>query len=119
MKKQLTLVLLIFFASITCYAQKTTSYGLPSVKEYDRWSVGATVGISHLLSDMLSGDKGKNRVINQGNFLPAFGLQVHHQVTHSIGIRAEGSLLLLKDLIKIILINMINLSLLRIHQILS
>ena len=90
MKKQLTLVLFIFFASITCNAQKTTTYGLPSVKEYDRWSVGATVGISHLLSDMLSGDKGKNRVINQGNFLPAFGLQVHHQVTHSIGIRARG-----------------------------
>ena len=90
MKKQLSLVLLLFLAFGICNAQKTTTYGLPTLKEYDRWSAGITVGISHLLSDMLSGDLSKNRVINQGDFQPAIGLQVHHQLSHSIGMRIRG-----------------------------
>ena len=90
MKKQLSLVLLLFLAFEVCNAQKTTTYGLPTLKEYDRWSAGVTVGISHLLSDMLSGDLDKNRVINQGDFQPAIGLQVHHQLSHSIGMRIRG-----------------------------
>ena len=88
-------MLLVLIGSIISqigYSQdKTnTSYGLPHGKEFDRWSVGVTFGVSHLLSDLLGDDTGKNRVTNQGEFQPCFGAQVHRQLTHSIGLRLRG-----------------------------
>ena len=93
MRKQLLFVMisLMVFQTVNAQeAQKAKSYGLPTGKEFDRWSVGVTLGLSHLLGDMLSGDEGNNRIMEQGNFNPAFGLQVHHQISHSIGLRARG-----------------------------
>lgn len=90
------LITLIAFAT-TLQAQTesgttstTSNYGLPQKKDYDRWSVGLTVGVSHLLSDMLKGDQNNGRFLESGLFNPSFGLQVHHQLSHSIGLRARG-----------------------------
>lgn len=71
--------------------QGTSSTGLPQPRNFDRWSVGATVGISHLFSDLLYGDGSSNsRYLQQGLFPLAVGLQGGYQVTHSIGVRARG-----------------------------
>ncbi|MBL7923251.1 MAG: OmpA family protein [Bacteroidia bacterium] len=63
---------------------------MPKVKDYDRWSAGLTFGVSHLLGDLLKGSQNNNRFMDQGFLNPAFGLQVHHQVSHSIGLRLRG-----------------------------
>lgn len=92
--KSLLSVLLIG-CSLSAFAQDKTgstsssNYGLPKLKDYDRWSVGATVGVSHLLGDLLKGSQNNNRFLEQGLLKPAFGVQVHHQITHSIGGRAR------------------------------
>ncbi len=89
MKKPILLLILSFFA-VELNAQQSTTYGLPKGSTYDRWSVGVTVGVSHLLGDLLGGDSTENRIMEQGEFQPGFGAQVHYQVSHSIGIRARG-----------------------------
>jgi outer membrane protein OmpA-like peptidoglycan-associated protein len=89
MKKYL-LAILVSFSLFAVNAQETTTYGLPKGNSYDRWSVGVSVGLSHLLGDLLGGDSTKNRVLEQGEFQPSYGLQVHYQVSHSIGLRARG-----------------------------
>lgn len=68
----------------------TSNYGLPKKSDYDRWSVGLTVGASHLLGDLLKGSQNNNRFLDGAFIKPAFGLQVHNQLTHSIGLRARG-----------------------------
>jgi OmpA-OmpF porin, OOP family len=68
----------------------TSNYGLPKPNDFDRWSVGATFGVSHLLGDLLRGGQNNSRFINDAQLKPTFGLQVHYQVSHSIGIRARG-----------------------------
>ncbi len=90
MKKHFLLVIFSILLFQTSFAQKATNYGLPTGKEFDRWSFGLTLGLSHLLGDLLSGDEGNNRILEQGNFNPSFGFQVNHQISHSIGIRGRG-----------------------------
>lgn len=90
MKKQILLVIISLLTVLNLNAQQTTTYGLPKGNTYDRWSVGVSVGVSHLLGDILGGDSTKNRILEQGEFQPSFGAQVHYQVSHSIGIRARG-----------------------------
>jgi outer membrane protein OmpA-like peptidoglycan-associated protein len=71
--------------------QGTSSTGLPQPRDFDRWSVGATVGISHLFSDLLYGDGSSNsRYLQQGLFPLAIGVQGGYQFTHSVGLRARG-----------------------------
>jgi OmpA-OmpF porin, OOP family len=89
MKKQLLLIAFSLLTVLKLNAQNTT-YGLPKGNTYDRWSVGVTVGVSHLMGDLLGGDSTKNRVLEQGEFQPDYGLQVHYQVSHSIGLRIRG-----------------------------
>ncbi len=67
----------------------STTYGLPKPKEFDRWSVGGTVGVSYLMGDLLRGKQNNSRFLESAEVKPAFGLQVHYQVTHSIGIKAR------------------------------
>ncbi len=67
-----------------------SNYGLPKKSDYDRWSIGLTVGASHLLGDLLKGSQNNNRFLDEAFVKPAFGLQVHNQLTHSIGLRARG-----------------------------
>lgn len=68
----------------------SSNYGLPNKSDYDRWSVGLTVGANHLLGDLLKGSQNNNRFLDGASIKPAFGLQVHNQLTHSIGLRARG-----------------------------
>lgn len=68
----------------------TSNYGLPKKSDYDRWSVGVTVGASHLLGDLLKGSQNNNRFLDEGFVKPAFGFQVHNQLTHSFGVRFRG-----------------------------
>ncbi len=89
MKKQLLVIVFSLLTVLKLNAQQTT-YGLPKGNTYDRWSVGVSVGVSHLLADLLGGDSTKNRILEQGEFQPGFGAQVHYQVSHSIGLRARG-----------------------------
>ncbi len=72
-------------------AGATSAYGLPRTADFDRVSAGIHVGASYLFSDFLKGSGGNNnRYLNQGMFLPAFGLSAQYQITHSIGIRGRG-----------------------------
>jgi OOP family OmpA-OmpF porin len=90
----LTVIALLTF-SAALIAQDNASgsgsnYSLPKPKDFDRWSVGVSLGGSYLFGDLLKGAQNNNRFLDNGFFQPAFGLQVHHQVSHSIGIRARG-----------------------------
>ncbi|MBK9401610.1 MAG: OmpA family protein [Bacteroidetes bacterium] len=96
--KSLLLITLLAFIQIVQVQAQTESgsstsgsnYGLPKKQDYDRWSVGLTFGVSHLLGDLLKGAQNNNRFLDQGFVKPAFGLQIHHQVSHSIGLRVRG-----------------------------
>lgn len=72
-------------------ASSSSAYGLPRTADFDRVSVGIHVGASYLFSDFLKGSGGNNnRYLNQGMFLPAFGLSTQYQISHSIGVRGRG-----------------------------
>lgn len=94
MKFKSLLCLLLISISLPSFAQTTssssTNYGLPKKSDYDRWSVGLTVGGSYLLGDLLKGGQNNGRFLKDAIAKPAFGLQVHNQLTHSIGLRARG-----------------------------
>ncbi len=71
-------------------AQETkNTYGLPKAKDYDRLSVGVTVGVSSLLGDMLKGKQNNNRYTDNAMLNLAYGAQLHYQLTHSIGLRGR------------------------------
>jgi OOP family OmpA-OmpF porin len=91
MKIRHLLITLLFSLSSQMFAQTTnTSYGLPKNKDYDRWSAGITLGVSHLLGDLLKGGQNNDRFLENAELNPAFGLQGHYQITHSIGLRGRG-----------------------------
>jgi len=94
MKSRQLLVLLLTIYSCEVFAQTPTAssnnYGLPKPKDFDRWSIGATIGASYLLGDLLKGDQNNDRFIKNSIAKPSFGLQLHYQLSHSIGIRARG-----------------------------
>ncbi len=68
----------------------TTTYGLPKPKDYDRWSVGVAVGLTHLDGDLLNGAGNNNRILEQAEASVGYGLFVHRQISHSIGLRLRG-----------------------------
>jgi outer membrane protein OmpA-like peptidoglycan-associated protein len=73
--------------------ESSSAYGLPKTSDFDRWSAGLHVGASYLFSDLLKGSGGNNnRYLNQGMFLPTYGLSIQYQISHSIGIRGRGML---------------------------
>ncbi len=95
MKIKSLLSVLLLCIAVIAKAQTTTgtsgsNYGLPKTKDYDRLSAGITLGVSHCLADLLRGSQNNNRFLEQGIIKPAFGLQVHYQISHSIGMRARG-----------------------------
>jgi len=94
MKIKSLLSIFLLSISLPLFAQtnssSSTNYGLPKKSDYDRWSVGLSVGASHLLGDLLKGSQNNNRFLDAAFVNPAFGLQVHNQITHSIGLRARG-----------------------------
>ena len=93
-KSLLSLVLVVFTlhtqAQDNSGSSTSSTYSLPKGKDFDRLSVGLTFGVSHLLGDLLRGNQNNGRFLEQGILKPAVGLQLHYQITHSIGLRARG-----------------------------
>ncbi|HMT29109.1 MAG TPA: OmpA family protein [Bacteroidia bacterium] len=71
-------------------AQSTSKYGLPSPKDYDKWSIGLSFGQTMFFGDVLKDSK-NNEAYKKLPFSPNFGLQVTRQLSHSVGLRASGS----------------------------
>ncbi len=91
MKRNLLLFTCAFlFLGQTLFAQGTSKYGLPSPKDYDKWSVGISFGQTLFLGDVLKDSK-NNNAFKSLPFAPNFGLQVSRQLSHSVGLRASGS----------------------------
>ncbi len=96
MKLKFTLPCLMLLVSSTLLqaqqssSQTTTTYGLPKPKDYDRWSVGVALGLTHLEGDLLNGSPNNNRLLEQAEVNFGYGLQVHRQLSHSIGLRVRG-----------------------------
>lgn len=92
MKRILTMVAcLSFLWGQFALAQSSGKYGLPSPKDYDKWSVGLSLGQSFFFGDVLK-DPGKNN--NAFKDMPLalnYGLQVSRQVSHSVAIRLAGA----------------------------
>ena len=63
--------------------------GLPSPKDYDRWSAGLFLGNTFFFSDVLEDSK-NNNAFKSMPIAPAFGLQVSYQMSHSVALRASG-----------------------------
>lgn len=93
--------MIIMLATGSLFGQNSTSttttttttgkkYGLPKGKEFDRTSIGLTVGVSHLNCDLLGGGDEEGRTFKNAFFRPDFGLQIHQQISHSIGLRLRG-----------------------------
>lgn len=95
MKNTLILLVMMALFSFSAIGQETTENsvgrGLPRPSDYDRLSAGVNFGLCHLFSDVLFGSGGNNnRYLQQGLFKPVIGLNVHYQLSHSIGLRARG-----------------------------
>ncbi len=71
-------------------AQKSSKYGLPSPKDYDKWSIGLSFGQTMFFGDVLKNSK-NNEAYKKLPFSPNYGLQVTRQLSHSVGLRASGS----------------------------
>ena len=92
MKRNLLLLTCCFlFIGNTLLAQGSGKYGLPSPKDYDKWSIGLSFGQTFLFGDVLEDPDQENQPLKNLSFAPAFGLQVTRQMSHSIGIRASGT----------------------------
>lgn len=88
--KHLAIVFCFLLSANSLQAQEESRYGLPKPKTFDRWSIGLHGGISHLFSDYLKGEPGENDFFGEGDFNPAFGLSINHQVSHTLGLRLRG-----------------------------
>ncbi|MBL0342131.1 MAG: OmpA family protein [Bacteroidetes bacterium] len=101
MKRNLLLTICSFlFLGQSLFAQTTGGassgkYGLPSPKDYDKWSMGISFGQTLFLGDVLKDSK-NNEAFKKLPFAPNFGLQVTRQLSHSIGLRASGSYAMFK-----------------------
>ena len=92
MKTKHLLIALCLFITGTSYSQNTSGGGLPNKKDFDRMSIGLKLGVSHLSSDLLKGPQNNSRMLDQMNLNLAYGLMLNYQITHSIGLRASGTL---------------------------
>src|SRR5690349_9509158 len=83
-------MLIANFAVAQTETQSSGKYGLPSPKDYDKWSVGLFFGQTFLASDVLKDPNNDNDLFDDISFAPAFGLQVSRQVSHSVALRLSG-----------------------------
>jgi outer membrane protein OmpA-like peptidoglycan-associated protein len=70
-------------------------YGLPSPKDYDRWSIGLSFGQTVFFSDIRNDDESQSAFKGM-EFAPNFGLNLTYNASHSVGIRLSGSYAQLK-----------------------
>ncbi len=91
MKQNLLLLTCCFlFIGNTLLAQGSGKYGLPSPKDYDKWSVGLYFGQTFLSSDVKEDPDNKNDLFSDIPFAPGFGLNISRQISHSVAIRLSG-----------------------------
>ena len=91
MKRNLLLLSCLLIVSVnSALAQSSGKYGLPSPKDYDKWSVGLYFGQTFLASDVKNDPDKKNELFADVPFAPAFGLNIQRQVSHSVAIRVSG-----------------------------
>ncbi|MFM7768437.1 MAG: OmpA family protein [Bacteroidota bacterium] len=88
-KSFLTLPVLMLAFVIAANGQGSGKYGLPSAKTYDTWSVGLSFGTPLFFGDVKD-TTNDDKAISGIKFIPAFGLQVSKQLTHSVGLRLSG-----------------------------
>jgi OOP family OmpA-OmpF porin len=92
MKRKLLLIAcLLFLAGQNAFSQSTSKYGLPSPKDYDKWSVGLSFGQTFFFGDVLKDPDNNNNAFKEFEFAPGFGLQLTRQLSHSVGLRASGA----------------------------
>lgn len=92
MKRILTMVAcLSFLWGQFALAQSSGKYGLPSPKDYDKWSVGLSFGQTFFFGDVLKDPDKNNNAFKDMPFSPQFGLQVSRQMSHSVAIRLGGA----------------------------
>jgi OmpA-OmpF porin, OOP family len=72
-------------------AQSTGKYGLPSPKDYDKWSAGISFGQTFFFGDVLKDPDKNNNAFKNLPFTPGFGIQITRQVSHSVGLRIGGA----------------------------
>jgi outer membrane protein OmpA-like peptidoglycan-associated protein len=65
--------------------------GLPSPKDYDKWSAGISFGQTIFFGDVLEDPDKNNNAFKDLPFKPNVGLQVTRQISHSVGLRAAGA----------------------------
>ena len=68
-------------------AQSSGKYGLPTPKDYDKWSIGLYFGQTFITSDVLKDPDNTNELFSDIPFAPAFGLNLSRQVSHSVAVR--------------------------------
>lgn len=91
MKRNLLLLTCCFlFIGNTLLAQGSGKYGLPSPKDYDKWSVGLYFGQTFISSDVLKDPDNTNELFSDIPFAPGFGLNLSRQVSHSVALRLSG-----------------------------
>lgn len=93
MKQKITLFTAALLMSLPSLAQTQpttsgSSYGLPKGKDFDRFSIGITVGPNIFQGDILKKD-GSDKLSNYALNL-SYGLGLSYQVTHSIATRLRG-----------------------------
>ena len=87
----LNLAFMMCLASMT-KAQTSTSgssYGLPKGKDFDRFSIGISVGPNAFQGDIQKKKGNEDRITNFPINL-SYGLAFNYQASHSIGLRLRG-----------------------------
>ena len=100
MKRNLLLITTCFLIACgVAKAQESESgekYGLPSPKDYDRWSIGLSFGQTVFFSDIRN-DAESQSAFKGMEFAPNLGLNVTYNVSHSVGLRLSGNYAQLKS----------------------
>ena len=92
MKRNVLLITCCFlFLGESLMAQDSGKYGLPSRKDYDRWSIGLNFGQTFLFGDVLDDPDKNNNALKSMPFAPSFGLHVTNQLSHSVALRLSGA----------------------------
>ena len=88
-KSFVTLPVLMLAFVVAANGQGSGKYGLPSAKTYDTWSVGLSFGTPFFFGDVKD-TTNEDKAVSGLKFLPAFGVQINKQLTHSVGLRLSG-----------------------------
>jgi outer membrane protein OmpA-like peptidoglycan-associated protein len=69
----------------------SSNYGLPKLKDFDRFSAGISFGVNYFQADIEKNSKNNNSILHLPNDL-MYGANINYQLTHTVGIRLGGML---------------------------